>query len=77
MHFNFFLQANSTTDIEELMRVLVDPNERQGYAWIRMRIRRMWPKFNNAMKSLQAKQDLTGRRKKKVCHVTILFMLPL
>ena len=65
--------ANSTTDIEELMRVLVDPNERQGYAWIRMRIRRMWPKFNNAMKSLQAKQDLTGRRKKKILvHLGLL-----
>lgn len=70
---NTIYYANSTTDVEELMRVLVDPNERQGYAWIRMRIRRMWPKFSNAIKSLQSKQDLRGRRRKKILvHLGLL-----
>ncbi|XP_071148602.1 alpha-1,6-mannosylglycoprotein 6-beta-N-acetylglucosaminyltransferase A-like isoform X4 [Mytilus edulis] len=65
--------ANISTDIEELMKVLVDPNERQGYAWIRMRIRRMWPRFSKAMKSLQLKQDMNGRRKKKILvHLGLL-----
>ena len=53
-------------DLDDLMKSLVDPNERGSYAWIRRRIRTMWPKWTNAVKELGKKQDLGKRRKKKV-----------
>ena len=48
------------------MKLLVDPNERQGYAWIRMRIKRIWHKWDAAVTSLSKKQDMSRRKQKKV-----------
>ena len=48
------------------MKILVDPNERQSYAWIRMRIRKMWPRWVAAAEKLKEKQMLQKRRRKKV-----------
>ncbi|XP_062614039.1 alpha-1,6-mannosylglycoprotein 6-beta-N-acetylglucosaminyltransferase A-like isoform X1 [Saccostrea cucullata] len=60
-------------DIEDLMKILVDPNERQGYAWIRMRIRKMWPKWVSAAKKLKSKQYMKKRRRKKILvHLGLL-----
>ncbi|KAJ8320432.1 hypothetical protein KUTeg_002019 [Tegillarca granosa] len=65
--------ANATADLEKLMKILVDPNERQGYAWIRMRIRRMWSRWSSAITRLSQNQDLRGRRKKKILvHLGLL-----
>ncbi|XP_029650594.1 alpha-1,6-mannosylglycoprotein 6-beta-N-acetylglucosaminyltransferase A-like isoform X2 [Octopus sinensis] len=65
--------ANVTTNIEQLMSLLVDPNERQGYAFIRMRIQRMWQKWIEAIKSLLKKQNLNKRPKKRVLiHLGLL-----
>ncbi|KAL3854035.1 hypothetical protein ACJMK2_013317 [Sinanodonta woodiana] len=67
------LMANITTNIEPLMQMLVDPNERESYAWIRMRIRRIWDRWTKAVNSLAAKQDLSGRRQKKILvHLGLL-----
>ena len=52
--------------MEGLMKLLVDPNERQGYAWMRMRIKRIWSRWKLAINSLNKKQDLTHRKPKKV-----------
>lgn len=60
------MQIDTNDDIEGLMKILVDPNERQGYAWIRMRIRKMWPKWVLAAGNLKEKQKLEKRRRKKV-----------
>ena len=60
------LQANITTDLQGILDLLKDPNERQGYAWIRLRIARLWPKWVKAIQNLATKQDLTKRRKQKV-----------
>ncbi|KAH3754449.1 alpha-1,6-mannosylglycoprotein 6-beta-N-acetylglucosaminyltransferase A-like [Dreissena polymorpha] len=66
-------KANISTDLEGLMKLLVDPNERQGYAWIRMRIKRIWPRWEAAVTSLSQKQDLRGRRQKKILvHLGLL-----
>jgi len=63
---NLHLQANITTDMARLMDLLKDPNERQGYAWIRMRIKRIWPRWQQAVTSLAKKQDLSQRKQQKV-----------
>lgn len=59
-------QANITTNLDGLMQLLKDPNERQGYAWIRMRIKRIWPRWESAIRKLAEKQDMTKRKPKKV-----------
>ncbi|XP_052815041.1 alpha-1,6-mannosylglycoprotein 6-beta-N-acetylglucosaminyltransferase A-like [Mya arenaria] len=65
--------AKINHDLEGLMKLLVDPNERQGYAWMRMRIKRIWPRWETAVKSLAAKQDLTKRKQKKILvHLGLL-----
>ena len=48
------------------MDKLVDPNERQGYAWIRMRISRMWPRWTQGASSLADSPSFKGRKKQKV-----------
>lgn len=64
---------DTNDDIEGLMKILVDPNERQGYAWIRMRIRKMWPKWVLAAGNLKEKQKLEKRRRKKILvHLGLL-----
>ncbi|XP_060599364.1 alpha-1,6-mannosylglycoprotein 6-beta-N-acetylglucosaminyltransferase A-like [Ruditapes philippinarum] len=65
--------ANITTDLDGLMQLLKDPNERQGYAWIRMRIKRIWPRWEEAIKNLARKQDLSKRKPKKILvHLGLL-----
>ncbi|XP_048773729.2 alpha-1,6-mannosylglycoprotein 6-beta-N-acetylglucosaminyltransferase A-like isoform X2 [Ostrea edulis] len=65
--------ADINDNIEDLMKILVDPNERQGYAWIRMRVRKMWPKWVTAVNRLKTKQDLNKRRRKKILvHLGLL-----
>ncbi|XP_021366122.1 alpha-1,6-mannosylglycoprotein 6-beta-N-acetylglucosaminyltransferase A-like isoform X1 [Mizuhopecten yessoensis] len=65
--------ANVTTDLQALMKILVDPNERQSYAWIRMRIRRLWDKWTGGITRLTKKQNLEGRRRKKILvHLGLL-----
>ena len=59
-------QANLTLDIQPLMEKLVDPNERQGYAWIRMRISGMWPRWTEAARSLAAHRSSQNRVRQKV-----------
>jgi len=55
------------------MDLLVDPNERQGYAWIRMRIKRIWPRWAVAIQELAQKQDMGRRKQKKVLvHLGLL-----
>ncbi|XP_046542925.1 alpha-1,6-mannosylglycoprotein 6-beta-N-acetylglucosaminyltransferase A-like isoform X1 [Haliotis rubra] len=67
------LYANITSNLEDLMVLLRDPNERQGYAWIRMRITRMWDKWSSAIHRLAAKQNLVHRKKKKILvHLGLL-----
>uniref|UniRef100_K1RRB7 alpha-1,6-mannosyl-glycoprotein 6-beta-N-acetylglucosaminyltransferase n=1 Tax=Magallana gigas TaxID=29159 RepID=K1RRB7_MAGGI len=67
------LEIDTNDDIEGLMKILVDPNERQGYAWIRMRIRKMWPKWVLAAGNLKEKQKLEKRRRKKILvHLGLL-----
>ncbi|WAR09940.1 MGT5A-like protein [Mya arenaria] len=69
----FLSEAKINHDLEGLMKLLVDPNERQGYAWMRMRIKRIWPRWETAVKSLAAKQDLTKRKQKKILvHLGLL-----
>jgi len=72
--FTLYLhQANITTDLRGLMDLLVDPNERQGYAWIRMRIKRIWPRWAVAIQELAQKQDMGRRKQKKVLvHLGLL-----
>lgn len=65
------LQANITTDLQGILDLLKDPNERQGYAWIRLRIARLWPKWVKAIQKLAVKQDLTKRRKQKVINMVL------
>ena len=57
------------------MDLLVDPNERHGYSWMRMRIRRIWQRWANAIVNLSKKQDLTGRRQKKVLQSKLIICL--
>ncbi|PVD38108.1 hypothetical protein C0Q70_00719 [Pomacea canaliculata] len=65
--------ANITTELKGLLDLLVDPNERQGYAWIRMRITRLWDKWVNGMQNLASKQDLSRRTKHKILvHLGLL-----
>ncbi|KAL5005571.1 hypothetical protein ScPMuIL_016729 [Solemya velum] len=65
--------AQLQTDMSGIMKLLVDPNERNGYAWMRMRIQRMWSKFMDAVKSWSQKQDLRARPKKKILvHLGLL-----
>ncbi|XP_059172981.1 alpha-1,6-mannosylglycoprotein 6-beta-N-acetylglucosaminyltransferase A-like [Physella acuta] len=65
--------ANFTLDLQPLMTILVDPNERQGYAWIRMRITRMWHRWTDAARNLMSKYDLQGRPKQKILiHLGLL-----
>uniref|UniRef100_A0A2C9K266 alpha-1,6-mannosyl-glycoprotein 6-beta-N-acetylglucosaminyltransferase n=2 Tax=Biomphalaria glabrata TaxID=6526 RepID=A0A2C9K266_BIOGL len=65
--------ANVTVDLQGLMNLLVDPNDRQGYAWIRMRISRMWHRWSSAAKNLVSKYDLQGRQKQKILiHLGLL-----
>lgn len=65
--FFFYFQASITLELQPLLNLLVDPNERQGYAWIRMRITRMWHRWVDAASSLVAKYHLNNRPKQKVC----------
>ncbi|KAK3083190.1 hypothetical protein FSP39_016376 [Pinctada imbricata] len=65
--------ADVQLDLDDLMKTLVDPNERGSYAWIRRRIRGMWPRWTTAVKELGKKQDLGKRRKKKILvHLGLL-----
>ncbi|XP_078323350.1 alpha-1,6-mannosylglycoprotein 6-beta-N-acetylglucosaminyltransferase A-like isoform X3 [Crassostrea virginica] len=65
--------VNTNDDIDGLMKILVDPNERQSYAWIRMRIRKMWPRWVAAAEKLKEKQMLQKRRRKKILvHLGLL-----
>lgn len=65
--------ANITTNLQGLLELLVDPNERQGYAWIRMRITRLWHKWVRAIRNLASTQDLTKRKKQKILvHLGLL-----
>ncbi|KAL4217311.1 hypothetical protein ACF0H5_023762 [Mactra antiquata] len=65
--------ANITTDLDGLMQLLKDPNERQGYAWIRMRIKRIWPRWEAAIRNLAKTQDMTQRKPKKILiHLGLL-----
>ncbi|KAK7507475.1 hypothetical protein BaRGS_00001410 [Batillaria attramentaria] len=67
------LYAEVTTDLQGLLELLVDPNERQGYAWIRMRITRLWHKWVKAVRNLTSTQDLTHRKKQKILvHLGLL-----
>ncbi|KAJ8320974.1 hypothetical protein KUTeg_002561 [Tegillarca granosa] len=59
-------KANTTTDLKGLMCILVDLNEREAYTWIRRRIRRLWSGWIKAIFSLEKKQDLTRRVRKKI-----------
>ncbi|KAL8623884.1 hypothetical protein ACOMHN_050599 [Nucella lapillus] len=58
--------TNVTTSLQGLLDLLKDPNERQGYAWIRLRVARLWLKWVQAIHSLTAKQDLSKRTKHKI-----------
>ena len=60
--------------MDRLMDLLVDPNERHGYSWMRMRIRRIWQRWANAIVNLSKKQDLTGRRQKKVLQAKLIIL---
>ncbi|GFS07555.1 alpha-1,6-mannosylglycoprotein 6-beta-N-acetylglucosaminyltransferase A [Elysia marginata] len=65
--------ANTSLELQPLMDILVDPNERQGYAWIRMRISRMWSRWTDAAKSLMSKYSFRNRPKKKILvHLGLL-----
>lgn len=65
--------ATITTNLQGLLDLLKDPNERQGYAWIRLRVARLWPKWEMAVHSLAAMQDLSRRRKQKILvHLGLL-----
>ncbi|KAL8623882.1 hypothetical protein ACOMHN_050597 [Nucella lapillus] len=67
------IYANVTTSLQGLLDLLKDPNERQGYAWIRLRVARLWPKWVQAIHSLTAKQDLSKRTKHKILvHLGLL-----
>ncbi|BFZ22058.1 hypothetical protein BsWGS_25097 [Bradybaena similaris] len=65
--------ASITLELQPLLNLLVDPNERQGYAWIRMRITRMWHRWVDAASSLVAKYHLNNRPKQKILvHLGLL-----
>lgn len=67
------IMANITTNLDGLMQLLKDPNERQGYAWMRMRIKRIWPRWETAIRNLAAKQNLSKRYPKKILiHLGLL-----
>ncbi|XP_076443774.1 alpha-1,6-mannosylglycoprotein 6-beta-N-acetylglucosaminyltransferase A-like [Babylonia areolata] len=67
------IYANVTTHLPGLLDLLKDPNERQGYAWIRLRVARLWPKWVQGVRSLASKQDLTRRTKHKILvHLGLL-----
>ncbi|GFO13088.1 alpha-1,6-mannosylglycoprotein 6-beta-n-acetylglucosaminyltransferase a [Plakobranchus ocellatus] len=62
-----------TLDLQPLMDILVDPNERQGYAWIRMRISRMWPQWTEAARNLMTRNSFHNRPKQKILvHLGLL-----
>ncbi|XP_012941114.1 alpha-1,6-mannosylglycoprotein 6-beta-N-acetylglucosaminyltransferase A [Aplysia californica] len=70
---NRVVYAAITLDMQPLMNILVDPNERQGYAWIRMRISRMWHRWTQAANSLAAKHNFENRVKQKILvHLGLL-----
>ncbi|ESP01772.1 hypothetical protein LOTGIDRAFT_172419 [Lottia gigantea] len=65
--------AEIKTNLSDLMRLLVDPNERQGYAWIRMRISRMWDNWSVAAMNLNKNMAMANRPKKKILvHLGLL-----
>ncbi|KAK3760854.1 hypothetical protein RRG08_034695 [Elysia crispata] len=65
--------AKISLDLQPLMDILKDPNERQGYAWIRMRISRMWSRWTDAVKSLMSKYSFRNRPKQKILvHLGLL-----
>ncbi|CAG5119179.1 unnamed protein product [Candidula unifasciata] len=65
--------ASVTLELQPLLNILVDPNERQGYAWIRLRISRMWHRWVDAASSLVAKYHLNNRPKQKILvHLGLL-----
>ncbi|KAK7112831.1 alpha-1,6-mannosylglycoprotein 6-beta-N-acetylglucosaminyltransferase A-like [Littorina saxatilis] len=67
------IYANITTNLQGVIDLLKDPNERQGYAWIRLRVTRLWPKWVKAIHNLAANQDLSKRRKQKILiHLGLL-----
>ncbi|GAB1609940.1 alpha-1,6-mannosylglycoprotein 6-beta-N-acetylglucosaminyltransferase A-like isoform X1 [Argonauta hians] len=67
------VHATISRNLDQLMKVLVDPNERQGYAFIRMRIKRMWPKWQEAINSLLKRQSLSKRPLKRILiHLGLL-----
>ena len=51
------------------MKILRDPNERNAYAWIRMRIAKLWSHWISALKSKVIRKTVlnTQRRKRNVC----------
>lgn len=65
--------ANISLELQPLMDILVDPNDRQGYAWIRMRITRMWSRWTDAAKNLINKYNFHNRPKQKILvHLGLL-----
>lgn len=52
-------------ELDGLLGLLKDPGYRGNYQWIRERISRLWPNWVAAGKSLEKKQDMTQRKKKK------------
>ena len=65
-HIAALFQAKFNYDLAGLMAKLQDVGERQNYAWIRTRIERMWPSWTAAARSLEKKQNMTGRDTKRV-----------
>ena len=63
--------------MEGLMSKLQDPGQRQNYAWMRMRIERMWKNWEDAVKNLASKQDLSNRRQKKVTAASVYTSMPI
>ncbi|KAK6165886.1 hypothetical protein SNE40_022707 [Patella caerulea] len=65
--------ANINVSLSSLMQLLIDPNERQGYAWIRMRITRMWSRWSAAATRLSKHDYMANRSKKKILvHLGLL-----
>ncbi|XP_064598112.1 alpha-1,6-mannosylglycoprotein 6-beta-N-acetylglucosaminyltransferase A-like [Liolophura sinensis] len=65
--------AKHRSDLNGLMKLLVDPNERKGYAFIRQRITRMWPEWVKGIQSLAKKPGFDTRPIKKVIvHLGLL-----
>ncbi len=58
--------ASFRTDLNGLLSLMRDnPN---NYRFMRERISRMWPRWLDAIHSLENKQLLLKRKRKRVCH---------